>query len=121
MGRTWSWTNTGLMKESQLELRFERECRTPYSEVYTIFDEDQALGRFDVHFIGPIVHATLCVSERFSQDGILDLIDDLDAQLLDSAGLSRDDLIIHVHQGREIGVFSNREYSGDEGIPRGDN
>ena len=39
-------------------LRFERECRTPYSEVYTIYDDDQPQGRFDVHFCGTIIHAT---------------------------------------------------------------
>ena len=95
-------------------LRFERECRTPYSEVYTIFDDDQPQGRFDVHFVGNVIHATLCVSERYTTDEIQDLIEDLDDEVLDAIGLSRDDLIVHVHQGREGGVFSNSEYSEDE-------
>lgn len=105
-----------------MDLRFERECRTPYSEVYTIFEEDQPQGRFDVHFAGNLIHCTLTVSERFTQDEIQDLIDDLDSELLDAVGLTRDDLIIHVHQGREIGVFSSREYSeGEETAPPGEN
>ncbi len=104
-----------------MELRFEREVRTPYSEVYTIFEEDQPQGRFDIHYAGNVIHATLSVSERFTQDEIQDLIDDLDSELLDAVGLSRDDLIIHVHQGREIGVFSNREYTEDEEIAPGEN
>lgn len=104
-----------------MELRFEREVRTPHSEVYTIFEEDQPQGRFDIHYAGNVIHATLTVSERFTQDEIQDLIDDLDSELLDAVGLSRDDLIIHVHQGREIGVFSNREYSEDEEIAPGEN
>jgi len=104
-----------------MELRFEREVRTPHSEVYTIFEEDQPQGRFDIHYAGNMIHATLTVSERFTQDEIQDLIDDLDSEILDAVGLSRDDLIIHVHQGREIGVFSNREYSEDEEIAPGEN
>jgi hypothetical protein len=104
-----------------MELRFEREVRTPHSEVYTIFEEDQPQGRFDIHYAGNVIHATLTVSERFTQDEIQDLIDDLDSEILDAVGLSRDDLIIHVHQGREIGVFSNREYSEDEEIAPGEN
>ena len=32
-------------------------------------------------------------------------------------GLNRDDFIVHVHQGREIGVFSNSEFSEDEQNP----
>jgi len=104
-----------------MELRFEREVRTPHSEVYTIFEEDQPQGRFDIHYAGNMIHATLTVSERFTQDEIQDLIDDLDSEILDAVGLSRDDLIIHVHQGREIGVFSNREYSEDGEIAPGEN
>ena len=80
-------------------LRFERECRTPYSEVYTIYDDDQPQGRFDVHFCGTIIHATLCVSERFTTDEIHDLIEDLDDDVLDAIGLVRDDFVVHVHQG----------------------
>lgn len=90
-----------------MELRFERECRTPYSEVYTILDEEQAQGRVDLHFADNLVHATLCIGERFTQEEIQDLIESLDRQLLDAIGLSRDEFIVHVHQGREIGVYSN--------------
>ncbi len=96
-----------------MELRFERECRTPYSEVYTILDEDEPQGRLDIHFAGNLIHATLCVSERFTQDEIQDLIEDMDHQMLDAIGLSREDFIVHVHQGRDVGVFRNQEYSED--------
>ena len=43
-----------------------------------------------------------------------EFIEDIDDELLDAVGLSRDDFIVHVHQGREVGVFSNSEYSEDE-------
>ncbi len=92
-------------------LRFERECRTPYSEVYTIFDDEQPQGRFDVHFSGNLIHATLCVSERYTTDEIQDIIEDLDDEVLDAIGLAREDFIVHVHQGREIGIFSHNEYT----------
>ena len=103
-------------------LHFERECRTPYSEVYTILDDDGVQGRFDVHFAGNLIHATLCVSERYTQDEIQDLIEDLDDELLDAIGLAREDFIVHVHQGREVGVFSHSEYSEeDEQAPASEN
>ena len=85
-------------------MHFERECRTPFSEVYTIFDEDAPQGRLDIHYAGTVIHATLCVNERFTQDEIQDLIEEVDQDLLDAVGLSREDLIIHVHQGQEVGV-----------------
>ncbi len=102
-------------------LRFERECRTPYSEVYTIYDDDQPQGRFDVHFCGTIIHATLCVSERFTTDEIHDLIEDLDDDVLDAIGLVRDDFVVHVHQGREVGVFSNSTYAEEDEQPTSEN
>ena len=102
-------------------LRFERECRTPYSEVYTIYDDDQPQGRFDVHFCGNIIHATLCVSERFTTDEIHDLIKDLDDDVLDAIGLVRDDFVVHVHQGREVGVFSNSTYAEEDEQPTSEN
>jgi hypothetical protein len=98
-----------------MNLRFERECRTPYSEVFTILDEDVPQGRLDIHYAGNLIHATLCVNERFTQEEVQQLIEDLDDELLDAVGMARDDLIVHVHQGREIGIYSNQEYSEDEG------
>ena len=98
-----------------MNLRFERECRTPYSEVFTILDEDAPQGRLDIHYAGNLIHATLCVNERFTQEEVQQLIEDLDDELLDAVGMARDDLIVHVHQGREIGIYSNQEYSEDEG------
>ena len=96
-----------------MHMRFERECRTPYSEVYTILDDDSPQGRLDIHYAGNLIHATLCVSERFTQDEIQELIEEVDQELLDAVGLSRDDFIVHVHQGHEVGVFNNQEYSED--------
>jgi len=96
---------------------FERECRTPYSESYTIVEEQDSIGSIDLHYTHNIVHATLCVSESVSRDSIQELIDTIDDELLDSSGISRDEFIVHVHQGRDIGIFSNPEFGkngGDE-------
>ena len=97
-------------------IRFERECRTPFSEVYTLYEDDQPQpqGRLDVHFFGRIIHATLCVSERYTPDEIQDIIADLDDELMDAIGLEREDFIVHVHQGREVGVFSNSSFAEDD-------
>ena len=96
---------------------FERECRTPYSESYTIVEEQDSIGSIDLHYTQNIVHATLCVSESVTRDSIQELIDTIDDELLDSSGISRNEFIVHVHQGRDIGIFSNPEFGqngGDE-------
>ena len=96
------------------EYSFERECRTPYSEVYLIVSNDERVGRVDLHFTPSIVYATLCVSEKVTTDGIQDLIDHIDEELVMSADVARDDFIVTVYQGHETGVFSDEEFEEEE-------
>lgn len=97
------------------EYDFERECRTPHSECYTILNEDRSVGRVDIHFADSVIHATLSVDESLTTEDIQDLIDVIDEELLDSVGIVRQEVIIHVHQGRDMGVYSTREFEGNGG------
>ncbi len=96
------------------EFRFERECRTPFSEAYLVATEEEQVGRVDLHFTPSIVYATLCVNEKMTSDDIHDLIDAIDEELIMSADVARDDFIVTVYQGREVGVFSDEEFEEDE-------
>ena len=89
---------------------FERECRTPQSEVYNILEEESVVGRIDLHFTHPVVHSTLCVNESLTQEMIQELIETIDEDIVDTVGVSREEFIVHVHQGRDVGVYSNREF-----------
>lgn len=97
------------------EYDFERKCRTPFSECYTVVEEDRSIGRLDVHFADTIVHATLSIDESLTGDDIQELIDALDHEILDAAGIVRHEVIVHVHQGRDLGVYSTREFDGNNG------
>lgn len=97
---------------------FERECRTPQSECYTVMQDDTALGRVDIHFAQNIIHATLSIAESLTNDEIQDLVDTIDEELLDSLGITRQEVIVHVHQGRDLGVFSTRNFDGNGGHER---
>ena len=59
----------------------------------------------DIHFADPIVHATLNVDEGITSEAIQDIIEDAEAELLDAVGIARSEIIIHVHQGRDLGVY----------------
>jgi hypothetical protein len=95
------------------EYYFERECRTPYSEVYNVLDDDLPIGRLDIHLTPNVIHATLCVAESLTQESIRELIEEIDEEIVDVVGVSRDEFIVHVHQGRDVGVFSNHEFGGN--------
>ncbi len=99
------------------DYRFERECRTPYSEAYIIaVGEEQIVGRIDLHFTASIVSATLCVGENLTAEEIRELINVIDEELVLSSDVSREDFIVNVYQGREAGIFSDEEYLGEDGI-----
>ena len=97
------------------DYRFERECRTPYSEGYLITDGDERIGRVDLHYTPSIVYATLSVIEKLSEDDIQDLIyHHIDEELVMSADVARDDFIVTVYQGREVGEFSDEDFEEEE-------
>ena len=98
-----------------MDYRFERECRTPYSEAYIIsMEEEQIIGRVDIHFTSSVVNATLCVGENMTAEEIRQLISMIDEELVLSSDVPRDDFIVTVYQGREAGVFSDEEFLDDE-------
>ena len=89
---------------------FERECRTPHSEAYNVLDGGAAVGRVDLHYTSTMVHATLCVNESLTQEMIQELIEEIDEELVDVVGVTRDEFIVHVHQGQDLGVYSNHSF-----------
>ena len=89
---------------------FERDCRTPYSESYTILEEEQTVGRVDLHFTTTIVHGSLCVVESLTREGIRELIETIDEELIEAVGVTREEFIVHVYQGRETGVYSDSDF-----------
>lgn len=93
---------------------FERECRTPHSEAYTVLEGETPVARIDLHFTPSIVHGTLNVGENVTQEGIQDLIEAIDQELVMSADVTCEDFVVVVYQGREVGTFSSQDFE-DEG------
>ena len=91
------------------DYRFERECRTPYSEAYIITREEEHIGRVDLHYLSDLAYATLCVNEDMTLEAIQDLVELIDEEMVMSAEMYREDFIVTVHQGKEIGVFSDED------------
>jgi hypothetical protein len=72
----------------------------------------------DIHFTDVMIHSTLSIGESLTNDDVQDLIDAIDQELLDSAGITRQEIVVHVHQGRDLGVFTTREFDGNGGHER---
>ena len=94
---------------------FQRETRTPYSECYIVLENETVVGRLDIHYADVVVHATLNVDESVTSEDIQDIIDDIEGELLDAVGIVRQEIIIHVHQGRDLGVYTASDFDGANG------
>ena len=91
----------------------EREVRTASSEVYNILEENRQVGRIDIHFTYNVVHVSLVVDESLTQETIQELVETIDQDLVDAVGIRREELVVHVFQGRMTGVFSDSEFGGN--------
>ena len=110
-----SWLRPGEAITVMAQFYFEREVRTPTGECYTILEDGKPIGRLDLHFVPGMVHGTMIVSESMTQEEIQELISMVDEDLTDAVGIEREDLVVHVHQGRDLGVFSHNDSTLHEG------
>ena len=93
------------------DFSFQREVRTPFSEAYTISEEERPVGRVDIHFADEVVHVAIAVDESLTQEAIQEIIDTIDEDIVDAVGIAREGFVVHVFQGRETSVFSEDEFS----------
>jgi hypothetical protein len=96
------------------DARFERQYRTANSEGYLVFDGGDRLGRIDLHFTPTVVYGTLVVEREMEEDDILDLIEQADDELVLTADVPREDFVVSVYQGRDLGTYSDEYFEEDE-------
>jgi hypothetical protein len=95
-------------------LAFERQFRTPHSEGYFIkAGSSERIGRVDLHFASDVVYATLVVEVDVNEDGVLDMIEQIDESLVLTADVPRDDFLVTVYRGKDLGFYSD-DFFGDE-------
>lgn len=93
---------------------FERQFRTPYSEGYYLKNGDgDRVGRVDLHFATDVVYATLVVEQEISEEDVLNLIEQVDEDLVVTADVHRDDFLVTVYRGKDLGFYSD-DYFGEE-------
>ena len=96
------------------DYHFEREARTPYSEVYTINDGEHSLGRVDMHYTASATHATLNIHQSLNDEQMHDLLAAIDEEIVSTADPYREDLIVTVWRGEEVGVFADDDQFDDD-------
>ena len=89
------------------ELRYDRLYRTAASESYLISDGERPLARLELHFAQTTVYGVLVFEREPAQQEVADLIGRVDEDLVWTAGVARNDFVVSVYVGRELGVFDD--------------
>ena len=95
-------------------IHFDRECRTPYSESFTVLEDGGIIGRIDMHYQGENVYATLCTTADANDARIQQLIEAAEEQLVMTSNPYREDFIVSVWRGSPAGVYSDDADDDDE-------
>lgn len=96
------------------DVRFERQYRTAFSEGYLVFEGGDRLGRIELHFTPTVVYGTLVVEREMEEDDILDLIEQADDELVLTADVPREDFVVSVYHGRDLGTYSDEYFEEEE-------
>ena len=100
------------------DIHFERHFRTPYSEGYYIMQgnslqSNNRLGTVDIHFTTTAVHGTLILERELEEADLTKLIEQIDEDLVLSADMPRDDFLVSVYVGRDVGFYSDEYFTED--------
>jgi len=68
---------------------------------------EESVGRVDLHFTTSVVHGVIVVERDLDEEAVTSLIERIDEDLVLSADVPRDDFIVSVYQGREVGVYND--------------
>jgi hypothetical protein len=105
------------------DLRYDRLYRTASSEAYLLSDGEQPFARVELHFTATTVYGLLLFEREPSEDEIKAVIGHLDEDLVWTANVPREDFVVAVYAGRELGVIDDaaRDRGNGDGTNNGGN
>jgi hypothetical protein len=94
-------------REVMDDVRFDRQFRTSTSEGYYLVLDTTRIGSLDLHFTSTTVHCTLVLERELPSSDLAKLIEQIDEDLVLSADTPRDDFLVSVYVGKELGFFND--------------
>ncbi len=71
------------------------------------------LGTVDIHFTSTAVHGTLVLERELDEADLTKLIEQIDEDLVLSADMPRDDFLVSVYVGKDVGFYSDEYFAED--------
>lgn len=96
------------------DLRYDRVCRTSHSEAFLLSEGDAPLGRVDLHYGASVVHGVLVVERDLNDEDVHALAQRVDDDLVWTADRPREDFLLTVYRGTEVGVISDHEADAED-------
>jgi len=69
------------------------------------------LGTVDIHFTTTAVHGTLILERELEESDLTKLIEQIDEDLVLSADMPRDDFLVSVYVGKDVGFYSDEYFT----------
>ncbi len=97
------------------DIRYDRICRTSKSEAYLVSRGEEPVARVELHFAHTMVYGLLVVEKDFDDQQITDLIETIDSDLVWSVGIRREDFVVTVYRGQQVGVYGDSQAEEGDG------
>ena len=92
-------------------LVFERQYRTSSSEGYRVHKNGAQLAHVELHYAQTVVYCTLVLFQDLSEHEQFGIIEEIDNHLVLSAEVPREDLMVTVYRGEEVGFYNDDMFS----------
>ena len=75
------------------------------------------LGTVDIHFTSTAVHGTLILERELEETDLTKLIEQIDEDLVLSADMPREDFLVSVYVGKDVGFYSDEYFAEESSDP----
>jgi phenylpyruvate tautomerase PptA (4-oxalocrotonate tautomerase family) len=91
-------------------MNFTKLLRTPHSEVWGITENEEMIGRIDIHYdTDESVDVSVLIKQKLTQEQELELCEKIDENLVENAELSDENFTIVVSQVDSVNVYGKED------------
>ena len=91
-------------------MRFTKILRTPHSEIWAINENNEMIGRIDIHYdIDEAVDVSVMIKQELNQEQELELCQKIDDDLVENKDIGDDNFTMTIAQVDSVNVYGKEE------------
>jgi|TARA_B100001175_G_C19092192_1_gene441035 hypothetical protein len=96
--------------ERGLKMTFTKILRTPHSEIWSITENNEMIGRIDIHYdTDESVDVSVIIKQELTQDQELELCQKIDDDLVENKDIGDDNFTMTIAQVDSVNVYGKEE------------